>query len=184
MEPDIFRSPVSGFLKIGCHIIEIIPSVGENELAVGVCELAADFSRDAGHQAAGRNDGVLGDDCAGGDDGALADAGVIEDDGSDADEDGVFDDAAVDCGVVADGDHLADVDGVEVAHAVEDGAVLDIGFCADADGVDVAADDGVHPDAGVLTEDDVADDLCAWIDVASGRNDGGKTLIGTDHFSP
>jgi len=56
-------------------------------------------------------------------------------------------------------DPLPDAAGIDVAHAVQDGAVLHVAVGADTDGVDVAADDGVHPDAGVLAEHDVADHL-------------------------
>ena len=83
-------------------------------------------------------------------DGTRTDARVVEDNGTDADEHLVLYDAAVYGGVVAYGDQFADVDGVQVAHSVENRAVLNIGARADADGVDVAANDGVHPDAGVL----------------------------------
>ena len=69
---------------------------------------------------------------------------------------------------MADGDPVADFDRIEVALAVEDGAVLDIGVGADADGVDIAAQDGVHPDRGVLAEGDIADELGGEIDVGTG----------------
>ena len=74
-------------------------------------------------------------------------------------------------------------DGVDVAHAtVEDGAVLDVGVGADADGVDVTADDGVHPDAGALAEDDVADNLGGEIDIAGGGDGGrGFSSVGAEH---
>jgi hypothetical protein len=71
---------------------------------------------------------------------------------------------------VADGDPVSDDDGVEVALAVKDGAVLDIGVGTDADGVDVTAEDGAHPDRGVLAEGDVAGDLSGDVDVATGRD--------------
>ena len=62
---------------------------------------------------------------------------------------------------------------------MEHGAVLHVGVGADADGVDVAADDSVHPDAGVLAEDDIADDLRGEVDVAS-RGDGRRmALVGS-----
>ena len=111
----------------------------------------------------------------------VADVGSVEDDGADADEDVVFEGAAVDGGVVADADAGADDDRVEVAHAVEDGAVLDVGAGADADGVDVAADDGVHPEGGLGAEVDVADELGGGVDVAAGGDGGQEAAVGADH---
>ena len=87
----------------------------------------------------------------------------------------------MDGGVVADGDHLADDDRVDVAHAVENGAVLHVGFSSDADGIDVSADDGVHPDAGLFSEHDVADNLCGWIDIASFADDRHFALVTPNH---
>jgi hypothetical protein len=43
---------------------------------------------------------------------------------------------------------------------------LNVGIVADADLVNVAAEDGVHPDAGVFAEDDVADELGGVVDLA------------------
>ena len=169
------------FCEVDGGVVEVVLGVFEDHGAVLVAKGAADLSGDSGDEGVGGDDGLLGDDGTGGDDGAFADAGVVEDGGTDADEDGVLEDAAVDGGVVADGDHLADDDGIEVAHAVEDGAVLDVAFGPDADGVDVAADDGVHPDAGVFAEDDVANDLCGGIDVAGWWDYGGFSLISANH---
>ena len=98
-----------------------------------------------------------------------------------ADEAGIFDDAAVDGGIVADRDPVTNDDGIAIAHAMQHGAVLHIGVGADADGMHIAADDGVHPDAGVLAEGDVADDLGGNIHIAGRRNDGRFALIGTNH---
>lgn len=117
----------------------------------------------------------------GGDDGAGADAGVVEDGGPDADEDGVFQQAAMDGGVVTNGAELADGDGEEVPLAVEDGAILDVGTGADVDAVDVAAEDGVHPDAGLLAQGDVSKDLGGGIDVAGGVDGGVVALEGAEH---
>ena len=142
---------------------------------------AADAAGDSGDEAVGWDVGVLGDERAGGDDAAGADVGSVEDDGADADQDVVFQGAAVDGGVVADADAVADDDGVEVAHAVEDGAVLDVRPRADADAVDVSADDGVHPDGGLGAEVDVADDLGGGVDVAAGGDDGREAAVRADH---
>jgi hypothetical protein len=107
--------------------------------------------------------------------------GSVEYDGTDADEDVVFEGAAVDGGVVADGAAVSDDDGVEVALAVDYGAVLDVGAGADADAVDVAAENGVHPDGGLRAELDVADDLGGGVDVAAGGDGGGDTAEGAKH---
>ena len=52
---------------------------------------------------------------------------------------------------------------------------------ADADGVDVAAEDGVHPDAGLVAEDDVADDLGGGVDVAAGGDGWAYAAIRAEH---
>ena len=49
---------------------------------------------------------------------------------------------------------------------MERAAILNVGVVADANFVHVAAQDGVHPDAGVLAEDDVADELGGLVDIA------------------
>ncbi len=107
--------------------------------------------------------------------------GSVEDDGADADEDVVFEGAAVDGGVVADGAAVSDEDRVEVALAVEDGTVLYVAAGAYADAVDVSAEDGVHPDGGLGAEVDVADDLGGGVDVAAGGDGGGEAAEGTKH---
>ncbi len=139
----------------------------EDHLAVGVGEFASHSGRDSGPERTWGHGGSFGDDRAGGDDGAFADVAVVEYARADADEHGVLDDAAVDGGVVSDGDQLADEDGIEIALAVEDGAILNVGLSADTDGVYVAAEDGIHPDARVRTEGDVADELSGGIDVTA-----------------
>jgi hypothetical protein len=170
------------FFQVDGGVVEVVFCVFQDELAVFGAEGAADFAGHSGDQRVGRDLGVFGQDGSGGDDGAFADAAVVEDGGAHADEAGVLDGAAVNGSVVADGDPFADVDGVDVAHAVEDGAVLDIGVGADADGVDVAADYGVHPDAGVFREDDVADNLCGLVDIAGGGDGGQDSLVRPDHL--
>jgi hypothetical protein len=172
------------FVEVNLDVIDVVLSVFEDEFAVFVAELTAEFAGDAGPEGAGRDDSVLGEDGTGGDDGAFADAAVVEDGDAHADEAGVFDDAAVDGGIVADGDPVADGDRVEVALAVKDAAVLDIGVGADADGVDIAAEDGVHPDGGALAEDDVAEKLRGEIDVATGGDDGELATIAANHGKP
>ena len=55
-------------------------------------------------------------------------------------------------------------------HDVDDGAVLDVRAAADANPVHVAADDRVHPDAALLADLHVADDLRAVVDVGGGMD--------------
>jgi hypothetical protein len=52
---------------------------------------------------------------------------------------------------------------------------------ADADLVHVAAKDAVHPDAGVLAENDVADDLGGFVDIGRIGELGSDAIIGADH---
>jgi hypothetical protein len=47
--------------------------------------------------------------------------------------------------------------------------------------VHVAADHGVHPDAGLLAEDDVADNLSGFIYIAGIGDAGTDPLVGADH---
>jgi hypothetical protein len=64
---------------------------------------------------------------------------------------------------------------------VEDAVVLNVGIVADADLVNVAAEDGVHPDAGVFAEDDVADELGGFVDIAGVGELWGDALVRADH---
>src|SRR3954467_14202953 len=82
------------------------------------------------------------------------------------------------------GDPVADYDAILIAHAVQDRAILDAGILSDLDGVNVSADDGVHPDAGVFANGDVADDLRGVVEVAAGGNLGGDAFVGTEHGVP
>ena len=69
--------------------------------------------------------------------------------------------------------------GMRAAHHVNDGAVLNVRAIADPDRVDVAANDDVHPDAALLANLDVADDLSALVDIG-GRMDFREDWTGTD----
>jgi hypothetical protein len=64
---------------------------------------------------------------------------------------------------------------------VEDAVVLNVGIVADADLVDIAAEDRVHPDAGVFAKNDVADELGGVVDVASVGELGRDAFVGADH---
>ena len=78
--------------------------------------------------------------------------------------------AAVQNRGVSDRHLVADARRVRAAHHVNDGAVLNIRPIADPDRVDVAANDDVHPDAALLADFDVSDDLRALVDIG-GRMD-------------
>src|SRR5208282_2871382 len=56
-----------------------------------------------------------------------------------------------------------------------------VGVVADANLVNVAAEDGVHPDAGVFADDDVADELGGVVDVAGVGELGSDAFVGADH---
>jgi hypothetical protein len=64
---------------------------------------------------------------------------------------------------------------------VENAAVLDVGVVADANFVDVAAQDGIHPDADVLAENNVADELGRVVNVARLLDLGSLSHVGADH---
>jgi hypothetical protein len=162
-------------------VAHVIVDVAEDCLLVFFVQAAAEFSWRTHPEGIRLDNRVLGDQGAGGDDGAGSDDGAVEDDGAHADEAAGFDFAAVEDGVVAHGDVVADVDAVLFFHAVEDAVVLNIGVVADADLVDVAAEDGVHPDAGVFAENDVADELGGVVDVAGFGELGSDAFVGADH---
>jgi hypothetical protein len=74
-----------------------------------------------------------------------------------------------------------------MAHPMQDCTILHIALCADADGVDIAPEDGIHPDAGVLAQSDVSDELSGVIDVAACWNNWSYALVDADHatdFTP
>jgi hypothetical protein len=64
------------------------------------------------------------------------------------------------CGV-SDGDAIANQAGILLAIHMDDGVVLNAGFVTDADVIYVAAYGDVWPDAGALTNYNIADDLSA-----------------------
>src|SRR5262249_2277010 len=76
---------------------------------------------------------------------------------------------------------IAHDDAVLVSHAVEHAAILHIGVIADTDGKHVAANNGVHPNAGVLAYLDIADDLGGFVDIAGLVNARRDSLVGTEH---
>jgi hypothetical protein len=172
---------LGGFGQVDAGVVEIVIGVEADEGEICGEEGAADLAGHSGDQGIGRDVSALWDEGTGGDDGIGADMGSVEDDGADANQDVVFQGAAVDGGVVADGAAVSDDHRVEVALAVEDSTVLDVGASADADTVDVAAEDGVHPDGGLGAELDVADNLGGGVDIAAVGQGGGEAAKGAEH---
>ena len=83
---------------------------------------------------------------AGCNDGAFSDAGVVQHRGAHADDNHVFNRAAMDRCVVADGDPVADDHRVEIPLAMQHRTVLHIRTSAHADRVYVSAQHSIHPD--------------------------------------
>jgi hypothetical protein len=61
------------------------------------------------------------------------------------------------------------------------GAILHVGISADSNLMHIASQDGVHPDAGVLAQDDVSDQLRGGVHVAGSRNDWMLAFERTNH---
>src|SRR5262249_51209694 len=100
-----------------------------------------------------------------------------------ADQAAVFDHAAVQGHRVPDGHVFTKENTVLVFHSMQHAAILNVRVGADADGVYVAAHHSVHPDARVLTQHDIADDLRRLVDIAGGRDGWRNTFVGSDHGS-
>ena len=82
---------------------------------------------------------------------------------------------------VTHGDVLAEENSVLLFHAVQHAAILYVRMRAYANGVYVAAQYGIHPDAGVLAENHIADNLRRIVDVAGLGNCGGCSFVRTNH---
>src|ERR1700674_4194557 len=162
-------------------VAQVIVDVAKDCLLVFFVEAAAECSWGTHPEGIRLDNRFLGEQGTGGDDGAGSDDGAVEDDGAHADEAAGFDGAAVEDGVVAYGDIVANVNAVLFFHAVEHAVVLNVGVVADADLVNVAAEDGVHPDARVFAENDVADELGGVVDVAGVGELGSDAFVGADH---
>src|SRR5262249_44282245 len=143
-------------------------SIHVDRRLIDFAKRALHFSRRTHDQTARRNRGAFGEEGAGGDDAALADDYAIQDGDAHADEAAIHDGAAVERDSMAYGDVVPEDERVFVLHDVEDGAVLNVGARADADVVDVASDDAERPDAGVFTDDHVADNDRSRINVSRG----------------
>jgi hypothetical protein len=64
---------------------------------------------------------------------------------------------------------------------MEDAVVLNVGIVADPDLMDVAAENGVHPDAGVFANDNVADKLGGVVNVSGFGELWSDAFVGADH---
>jgi hypothetical protein len=162
-------------------VAHVIVGVAEDRCLVVLIKLAAKFSWGAHPEGIRLDDGFLGDQGAGGDDRTGPDYGAIEDDRAHADEAAGFNFAAVKNHAVAHGDIIADIDSILFFHAVEDAVVLNVRVVADADLVDIAAEDSVHPDAGVFANNYVADELGGVVDIAGLGELGSDAFVGANH---
>src|SRR5207244_5409281 len=70
---------------------------------------------------------------------------------------------------------------MRVLHDVHAGAVLHVAAAADPDAVHVAAHDHTHPHTALLADVDVADHLCAVVDVGSGMNARLRAAVRPEH---
>lgn len=82
---------------------------------------------------------------------------------------------------IPDGDFVADSRCVRFPHDVNDGAVLDVRAAADANPVHVAANDDAHPDAALVANLNVANDLRAVVDIGSRMDAGQPPAVGPKH---
>src|SRR5262249_48055493 len=76
---------------------------------------------------------------------------------------------------------VADLHGVTARLNMEDGIVLDIRVRADPHVKNIAADDRIGPDAGVFSDDHVADHLRACVNVSRCCNARRDTLKAANH---
>jgi hypothetical protein len=171
----------SSLHQVRLLVTQIVVDVAKDCFLVFLVEAATECSWGTHPQGIRLDNRFLGEQGTRGDDGAGSDDGAVENDRAHADEAAGFDGAAVEYSVVADGDVVANVNAVLFLHAVQDAVVLNVGVVADADLVDVAAEDGVHPDAGVFAKNDVADELGGVVDVAGVGELGSDAFVGADH---
>lgn len=163
--PVLYHRLSSTLLQVLRLVFQIILGVAQDGLLVFGAELFAELAGDAHPQRLRLYRRAFRDHRPGGDDAPAPDARAVQDDAAHADEAAVLDGAAVQRDGVADGDPLAEDDLVLVAHAVQHAVVLDVGVGAHADGGHVAAQHGAHPDARVLAEGDIADELRGFVHV-------------------
>src|SRR5437667_11278507 len=76
---------------------------------------------------------------------------------------------------------LAHEHAVLLLHSMEHAAILHVGMRADPDGMHVAAQHRIHPDAGILAENYISDDLRRLIHIAGIRNRRHDAFVRADH---
>jgi hypothetical protein len=82
---------------------------------------------------------------------------------------------------MSDCDIVTELDPVFFLHAMENAVVLNIRIVADPNPVDVAAENSVHPDARVLTDDHIPDELGGVVNVAGVGKLRSGAFVGADH---
>ena len=169
--------------QVGFLVLVVVLGVAAQAGALLLGDEAQHLARQAHHQAARRDLHALRDEAAGRDDALVADARVVEDRGAHPDQAVGADPAAVQRDRVADRHVVGEHRRVQVLEDVHDAVVLDVGVGADPDRVDVAAHDGVHPDAGVVAQLDVADHLGRGVDVHALAQLRPDALVRTNHGS-
>ena len=113
------------------------------------------FGRRTQHQGTGRNLSARRDQSACADERLLADHGAVKNGRSHANQNLIANRAGVNDGDMANSDVIA-YDAGEIVRQMQDGIVLDVCMVADNNAVEVTPEHGVVPDAGVMTERDVA----------------------------
>src|SRR5205814_1521739 len=128
-------------------------------------ERAVDSGRESQHQTAGWDHRALRYQGSGADDGVLTDNDVIEESRPHPDQAVGFDRAAVHHHSVPNGHIILENQRARILHDMPDRAVLNIRVLANADVVDIAPDDTVVPDARMVADFHVADNLSAVGDI-------------------
>jgi hypothetical protein len=82
---------------------------------------------------------------------------------------------------MSDGEIIADVDAILFSHTMQNAIVLNIRIVPHTDFVHVPAENSVHPDACMLAEFDVSDQLSGIVDVTRVRKLGSNSFEGADH---
>jgi hypothetical protein len=136
-------------------------------------ERTDDFARQAHHERSGGDYGAFSDDGADGYQTVAANLGTVHNDGVHADYHVVANPCAVDRRGVSDGHPVAQDTG-ETGIGVQHAVVLDVRPAANADGLGVATNHGVEPDARLLADAYISNDLDASRDEYVGRNEFGS----------
>ena len=86
------------------------------------------------------------------------------------------------CDGMADSYVFAEEHSVLLFHPVQHATILNIRVSANADRMNVAADDRVHPDAGMFSEDNVSDDLRRIVNVTGRWNRRRDAFVGANLY--